>query len=60
MGYTVEDFIKSNEFSGIKIINNLYETNREIKGAQFISRADIEISGGKLLLTSLRVSSNLI
>lgn len=46
MGYTVEDFINSNEFSGIKIINNLYETNREIKGAQFISRADIEISGG--------------
>lgn len=46
MGYTVEDFIKSNEFSGIKIINNLYETNREIKGAQFISRVDIEISGG--------------
>lgn len=60
MGYTVEDFIKSNEFSGIKIINNLYETNREIKGAQFISRADIEISGGgKLLLTSLRVYDNL-
>ena len=22
MGYTVEDLIKSNEFSGIKIINN--------------------------------------
>lgn len=60
MGYTVEDFIKSNEFSGIKIINNLYETNREIKGAQFISMADIEISGGgKLLLTSLRVYDNL-
>lgn len=37
MGYTVEDFIKSNEFSGIKIINNLYETNREIKGAMVLS-----------------------
>lgn len=60
MGYTVEDLIKSNEFSGIKIINNLYETNREIKGAQFISMADMEISGGgKLLLTSLRVYDNL-
>lgn len=46
MGYTVEDLIKSNEFSGIKIINNQYETNREIKGAQFISMADIEISRG--------------
>lgn len=60
MRYTVEDFIKSNEFSGIKIINNLYETNREIKGAQFISMADIENSGGgQLLLTSLRVYDNL-
>ena len=61
MGYTVEDLIKSNEFSGIKIINNLYETNREIKGAQFVSMADIENSGGggKLLLTSLRVYDNL-
>lgn len=46
MGYTVEDLVKSNEFSGIKIINNLYEINREIKGAQFISMADIENSGG--------------
>lgn len=46
MGYTVEDLIKSNEFSGIKIINNLYETNREIKGAQFVSMPDIENSGG--------------
>lgn len=46
MGHTVEDLIKSNEFSGIKIINNLYETNREIKGAQFVSMADIENSGG--------------
>lgn len=61
MGYTVEDLVKSNEFSGIKIINNLYEINREIKGAQFISMADIENSGGggKLLLTSLRVYDNL-
>ena len=59
MGYTVEDFIKSNEFSGIKIINNLYETNREIKGAQFISRANIKISRGKLLLTSLGVYDNI-
>lgn len=47
MGYTVEDLIKSNEFSGIKIINNLYETNREIKGAQIISMIDIEnLAGG--------------
>lgn len=29
MGYTVEDLVKSNEFSGIKIINSLYETNRK-------------------------------
>ena len=34
MGYTVEDLVKSNEFSGIKIINNLYETNREIPELQ--------------------------
>ena len=47
MGYTVEDLIKSNEFSGIKIIYNLYETNREIKGAQFVSMADIENSVGR-------------
>lgn len=42
MGYTVEDFIKKNEFPGTKIINNLYETNREITGAQIISMPDIE------------------
>lgn len=53
MGYTVEDLIKSNEFSGIKIINNLYETNREIKGAQFVSMADIENSGGRQAITNL-------
>lgn len=54
MGYTVEDLVKSNEFSGIKIINNLYETNREIKGAQFIfSMADIENSGGRQAITNL-------
>ena len=47
MGYTVEDLVKSNEFSGIKIINNLYETNREIKGAQFISMAILKIRGGE-------------
>ena len=46
MGYTVEDFIKNHEFPGIKIINNLYETNREITGAQIISMPDIENSGG--------------
>ena len=54
MGYTVEDLIKSNEFSGIK--NNkqiLYETNREIKGAQFVSMADIENSGGRQAITNL-------
>ena len=58
MGYTVEDFIKNNEFPGTKIINNLYETNREITGAQIISMPDIENSGGQLLLTSLRVYDN--
>lgn len=46
MGYTVEDFIKNNEFPGIKIINNLYEMNREITSAQIILTADIENSGG--------------
>ena len=53
MRYTVEDFIKNNEFPGTKIINNLYETNREITGAQIISTIDIEnlAGGGQLLLT---------
>ena len=61
MRYTVEDFIKNNEFPGTKIINNLYETNREITGAQIISTIDIEnlAGGGQLLLTSLRVYDNL-
>lgn len=53
MGYTVEDLIKSNEFSGIKIINNLYETNREIKGAQIISMIDIENLAGGAVITNL-------
>ena len=53
MGYTVEDFIKNNEFPGIKIINNLYETNREITGAQIISMPDIENSGGGSVITNL-------
>ena len=46
MGYTVEDFIKSNEFSGIKIINNLYETNREIKGAHLFQGLILKFRGG--------------
>ena len=53
MGYTVEDFIKNNEFPGTKIINNLYETNREITGAQIISMPDIENSGGGSVITNL-------
>ena len=53
MGYTVEDFIKNNEFPGTKIINNLYETNREITGAQIISMPDIENSGGGSVIINL-------
>lgn len=54
MRYTVEDFIKNNEFPGTKIINNLYETNREITGAQIISTIDIEnLAGGGSVITNL-------
>ena len=54
MRYTVEDFIKNNEFPGTKIINNLYETNREITGAQIISTIDIEnLAGGGSVITEV-------
>lgn len=59
MGYTIKDFIESNQFDGLKIINHA-GLDREITGAQIISMIDIEnlAGGGQLLLTSLRAYDN--
>ena len=60
MGYTIKDFVETNQFEGLKLINHA-GLDREITGAQIISRNDIEnlAGGGQLLLTSLRVYDNL-
>lgn len=60
MGYTIKDFVESNQFEGLKLINHV-GLGREITGAQIISTIDIEnlAGGGQLLLTSLRVYDNL-
>ena len=60
MGYTIKDFVESNQFEGLKFINHA-ELDREITDAQIISMIDIEnlAGGGQLLLTSLRVYDNL-
>lgn len=59
MGYTIKDFIESNQFEGLKIINHA-GLDREITGAQIISMIDIEnlAGGAQLLLTSLRAYDN--
>lgn len=41
MGYTIKDFVESNQFEGLKLINHA-ELDREITGAQIISMIDIE------------------
>lgn len=60
MGYTIKDFVETNQFEGLKLINHA-GLDREITGAQIISPNDIEnlAGGGQLLLTSLRVYDNL-
>lgn len=60
MGYTIKDFVETNQFEGLKLINH-DGLDREITGAQIISTIDIEnlAGGGQLLLTSLRVYDNL-
>lgn len=60
MGYTIKDFVETNQFEGLKLINHA-GLDREITGAQIISTNDIEnlAGGGQLLLTSLRVYDNL-
>lgn len=60
MGYTIKDFVESNQFEGLKLINHA-GLGREITGARVISTIDIEnlAGGGQLLLTSLRVYDNL-
>lgn len=47
MGYTIGDFIKSNRFSGIKLISNNSSIDREIQGVQIIAVPDMEkFTGG--------------
>lgn len=42
MGYTVKDFIDSNNFPEMKLISDNSEINREIKGARTIAVPDME------------------
>lgn len=52
MGYTIKDFIESNQFDGLKIINYA-GLDREITGAQIISMIDIENLAGGSVITNL-------
>lgn len=53
MGYTIKDFVESNQFEGLKLINHA-ELDREITGAQIISMIDIEnLAGGGSVITNL-------
>lgn len=46
MGYTIKDFVETNQFEGLKLINHT-GLDREITGAQIISTIDIEnLAGG--------------
>ena len=60
MRYTIKDFVESNHFKGLKLINQT-GLDREIRGARIIAVTDMEtyIAGGALLLTSLSVYDNL-
>lgn len=47
MGYTIGDFIKSNQFSGMKFISDNSSIDREIQGVQIIAVPDMEkFTGG--------------
>lgn len=53
MGYTIKDFVESNQFEGLKFINHA-ELDREITDAQIISMIDIEnLAGGGSVITNL-------
>lgn len=60
MGYTIKDFVESNHFKGLKLINQT-GLDREIRGTRIIVVTDMEthIAGGALLLTSLSVYDKL-
>ena len=47
MGYTIKDFVESNHFEGLKLINQT-GLDREIRGTRIIVVADMEtyIAGG--------------
>lgn len=62
MGYTIKDFIDSNNFPEMKLISDNSEITREIKGSRIIAVPDMEKflgGGGELLLTSLMVYEKL-
>jgi len=61
MGYTIKDFIDSNNFPEMKLISDNSGINREIKGTRIIAAPDMEkfLVGGELLLTSLMVYEKL-
>lgn len=53
MGYTIKDFVESNQFEGLKLINHA-GLGREITGARVISTIDIEnLAGGGSVITNL-------
>lgn len=48
MGYTIKDFIDSNNFPEMKLISDNSEITREIKGSRIIAVPDMEkfLGGG--------------
>ena len=53
MGYTIKDFVESNQFEGLKLINHA-GLDREITGARVILTIDIEnLAGGGSVITNL-------
>ncbi len=60
MGYTINDFIKSDRFPGLCLISENSGTEREILGVRIIEVPNMEdyLLEGQLLLTSLKAYSN--
>lgn len=46
MGYTIGDFIKSNQFSEIKLLCDNSSVEREIQGIQILAVPDMEKFAG--------------
>ena len=56
MGYTIKDFIDSNNFPEMKLISDNSEITREIKGTQIIAAPDMEKFLGAQRVTAANAS----